>query len=182
MDDLTALRAEPRDAALVLRLGRRLVPAWGFIAYGALYSFLAIGVGVAAMVGAAVVFGGANVGRPGPLWFQVLSRAVALGAFALSWWPFARWVKRRRSDAYRLFTHGRFFDARVVSGQQIVFRGAPLTRAKLCFTDGERTREVAVSLAGHPPEIVIGAVLPMLVESSCRCSAVFIGGRAVAAR
>jgi hypothetical protein len=182
MDDLAALRLEPRDATLILRLGRRFAPTWGFVAYGGLYSCLALVVGMAALIGVAVAAGGEHLPRPAPIWFQMLIWGVGITAFAVSWLPFARWVKRRRGDAYRLFRHGRFVDATVTSGQNIVFRGAPLTRAKLSFAEAGRTREVVVSVAGHPPEIVVGAVVPVLIEPNCRYSAVFISGRAVAAR
>jgi hypothetical protein len=185
MDDLTAVRgqATPRDLALVRRLGRRFVPAWGFVAYGVLYLMVvASSVWLGALFALATVFGD-RTGSGHPL--SPLAGVVVFGgpmlASLLSWWPFVLWIKKRRGEAYRLFGDGQLMDATVASADLIVIRGARVTRAILRFAGRGGAGEAVLSVSGTPPEVAPGAPVAVLFEPSSRYLAAFVAGRAFAA-
>jgi hypothetical protein len=184
MDELNAIQSQPtpRDPALARTLGRRFVPAWGFVAYGVLYAFLVGGpVGIMALLGLALAFGNKS-GQPLSPAMLVAVPAGGLAAFALSWWRFARFVARRRREAERLFRDGQLVDGVVVRAWRVILRGTSVTRAVVRFTDERSTREATVSVAGEPAAVVPEARVALLACAGCRYVAVFVDGRATAAR
>jgi hypothetical protein len=95
--------ATPDD--LCARYAGVIAPWWGFAAYGFLYFFVAMFfflAGVLLAIGVKELIGAPDGGTVAWL----LAWSFGLAAFALSWWPFARWVKRRRAVAYPLIRDG----------------------------------------------------------------------------
>jgi hypothetical protein len=189
MTDVDALRSQPvpREEALVRRLGRGFSPAWGFVAYGVLYGMVVPGtVWLGVVVGLALLLGDrSGTGRPIAAWREgILFGGSALAAL-LSWWPFVRWVRSRRGDAYRLFREGQFVEGRVTSVGILTLRGSRVTRATVQLGDGSgraARRETTFSVGGEPPEVRTGASFPVLVHPRCRYAAVVVGGALLPAR
>jgi hypothetical protein len=157
------------------------VPAWGFFVYGALYLFAAFvmsGVPVLALglVLGPLAKGADSTGR------MVLVLVVWVGAFVLSWWPFARWVSRRREGARRLFRDGEVIPAVVGTVHHITIRGTPLTRATLTFEAKGRARSAVLSIAGFPKALEPGATISVLFADGGPYAAGFVDGRAIAAK
>jgi hypothetical protein len=162
MTDLESIRAAavPRDRALCGRMAARIDPAWGFVAYGLLYFFVATAVSMAAFLW--LLWTASSMGLPRAPWVATASLVVYTLLYVACWLPFAVWVSRRRGAARRLFRQGTLFEAVITRVDLIVVRGAPLTRASLAFDVSGVTRSAVASVGGHSPELVPGAKLPVL--------------------
>lgn len=187
MDELSQLRElqPPRHSPLVAALAARFAPLWGFAVYGLLYSFVAFALGIAAVFAVADVLNKVlhlAPGQPLPPWAQSLITGTGLATFVLSFAPIVLWARVRRSQLRRLVRDGYWASAQVSRVDLIVMRTTRVTRAVLTFQDRDRTRKVAISVAGEPPELVTGAAVPLLVEPGCRYVAAFVSGRAWPAR
>jgi hypothetical protein len=140
----------PRPDDVCARYVGLVAPWWGFAAYGFLYFFVAMVAFLAGMllaIGVKEVLGFAD----GSTGAQVLAWVFSVAAFVLSWWPFARWVKRRRAAAYPLLREGELVDGIVVSN----LAGRPMEVASRVAADfavarvgGIRFYRVAVTHAG----------------------------------
>jgi hypothetical protein len=187
MDELSQLRElqPPRQSPLVAGLAARFAPLWGFAVYGLLYTFVAFAIGIAAVFAVASVLNSSlhlAPGQPLPPWTQPIVTGTGLATFVLSFTPIVLWARVRRSQLRRLVRDGHWVSAQISRVDVIVMRTTRVTRAVLAFQDGNRTRKVAVSVPGEPPELATGAAVPVLVEPSCRYVAAFISGRALPAR
>jgi hypothetical protein len=170
--DLEAIRlaSAPREDALVRRLAARIDSVGGFIAYGILWLFAALIISQAALIGT--------------LWFvqQILhsppwsATAVLVGwllGFALAWWPFVAWVRRRRAAARRLFREGVMLEGTLLSVDFLTLKGAPFTRARFGFQHGGDRREATLSVAEHDHGLVAGGSIPVLFVGGYRYCAAF---------
>jgi len=183
MDDLTDLRAQPapREGALVRRLGRRVVPAWGFVAYGVLYAFVPVAAALAGFVGTLLGLHAAQLYKPPvPGWALAICWAAALLLFVAAWWPFTRFAARRRGAAHRVIRDGRLVDAAIVDGQRITLRGSRFVRAVLRIPDGAAAWQAVLSVPGDP-DLAVGATLPVLFAPGSPHCIAFVDGRAIAA-
>lgn len=102
----------PRPADVCDRFAARVTPAWGFAVYGVLYFFVAFTMFALCLLPGYLL--GAAVGAKGALWVDVLGWTLGLAGFALAWWGFARWVKRKRRAALPLVRDGVLVDGSVV--------------------------------------------------------------------
>jgi hypothetical protein len=174
-NELELLRGStpPRPDALCRRLSRRIDSIWGFIAYGALWFFIANGIATAAMFAAI-----AMVDTPSSAAGRAFVLVMWAGAFIGAWVLFGWWVRRRLGPARRLFREGVLLDATVQAVQHLRIRGAPFTRATVGWPDGA----AVMSVGGHPAAIVQGANVPVLVVPGYGYCATFpIAGRIVPA-
>lgn len=182
-DELITLGNQPvpRDPKLVRALGRRFLPAVGFIAYGVLYAFLATGIGVAVLVALVLALPHPEKGTD-PAGQLALTFGAAIFAFVLAWLPFGFWVRRRRGEVYSLFREGRIVDATVLSVEPFQLRNMQMTRIALLFNDGARDRKCVLSIA-HDPQRPIrpGERFPLMIHPACRYSAGFVDGKALPA-
>jgi hypothetical protein len=96
--------AVPRPDDVCERFAAKIEPWWGFAVYGALYMFPAFV--LAGMATLPVFLLGHAVGAKGATWVNAIALVVALAAFSLAWWPFARWIQRRRRAALPLVRDG----------------------------------------------------------------------------
>lgn len=179
MTDLDTLRETPvpRPAALCRRLARRIDSIWGFVAYGALWFF------VACLFATAALFAGIALVGPSPSGAaKVLVFGAWAGAFIGAWVLFALWVRRRIGPAVRLFRDGTFVEGTVHAVRHLTIRGAPFCHATLHVRDGGTMRSAGLSLGGHPPQLAQGATIPVLmVPHYDYCAAFPIAGRIVPA-
>jgi hypothetical protein len=178
---LERLRASspPRDAALCRTLAARLEPAWGFVAYGVLWLFVAAGVSVAPLIGFIVILNAimTEKARVTSSWVGPAGMVIMLFGFALAWWPFAWWARRRRRRAGALFRDGQFVDGTVESMSRIYLRGAEVTRARVALTVDGLAGHAILSIAGHPTVLGNDGVIPMIVLRGYRyCGAFAIAG------
>lgn len=127
-----------RDEALVKKFSRRVEPTYGFIIYGVVYFFLSSFVGVAGGLLGGLICRGLGLTNESTA-NTVIVLILSLGAWALAWIPFVRWVQRKRSNARSLVREGFLCDAKVAT------------------TTGDRATELAVklamSLAGSAPGV-----------------------------
>jgi len=177
--------AEPRESPIIEPLVRRFAPIGGFVAYGALYSVLPLMLAVSAML--LIAFWLSQLlhspeGHLLPPWAQVVICSGALLVFVLSYAPLVLWARSRRAVLRRLFRDGRFVQAAVLRVDVVPVRSITVTRAVLAFQTKAGPRQVAASVSGEPPGLVLGAPIPVLIEPSNAYSAAFIAGRAVPAR
>jgi hypothetical protein len=161
---LDRLRASPppRDAALCRLLAKRLEPAWGFIAYGILWLFVAAGLSLAPLFGFLAVVGTmmTTKERMASSWTGPAGGVCMLIGFALAWWPFIWWARRRRRRAAALFRDGQLVDGTVESVNHIYVNGGEVTRAKVKLTVDGRPAHAILSIAGHAT--ALGGVIPIL--------------------
>ena len=102
----------PRGDGLCKQFAPKVDPWWGFLVYGFAYAFLSI---VMFMIGLLPAFLIADaVGQPDAAWATALGVAMGFAAFGLSWWAFARWVKRRRLACHPLLRDGQLLTGTVV--------------------------------------------------------------------
>jgi len=182
MTDLEAIRlaGAPREDALAGRLAARIDPAWGFIAYGILWTVLAACIAQAVFLG--TLFAVVGEGPHRPPWGAAVLRDVWILAFVLAWLPFAAWVRRRRSAARRLFREGVLLEGQLLSVEFLRLRGAPFTRARGAFQHEGNLRKATLSVADHDQSLVSGSSIPVLFVDGYRYCAVFpASGTAVAA-
>ena len=103
----------PRSQELSIACARHLAPWPKFCLYGIFYCFAAL-----------VVAGGFSVliryliptitGPPTPDWTDDLVNTVSWAVFAISWWPFALWVRRCRPEFVSLVSKGVLVPAKAV--------------------------------------------------------------------
>jgi hypothetical protein len=113
--DLERIRGT-RDAAVVKRLSHRVEPTYGFILYGILYFFLSsLGATAGGLLGALL----ANLIGLGKqsIAFSLIMLGFSLAIWALAWWPFIAWVRRKRSNARSLVREGELCDATVATSK-----------------------------------------------------------------
>jgi hypothetical protein len=101
----------PRPDELCARYAGKASPWYGFVLYGVLYFFLAFIVGALGMLPGVML--GVAAGAQGALWVLILAYIGGIAAFAASWVPFARWVKRRRASTSPLIRGGEVIEGRV---------------------------------------------------------------------
>ena len=125
----------PRHDEVCDRFVRRIAPWWGFAVYGVVYAvvsmlafiaFLCVGLAVGAALGAV----------DKSIAINVSGFAFGLPAFALVWWHFVRWVKRRRGAARPLIRDGELVQGVVIDP----FAGSAVEVARRIATDFAMSR------------------------------------------
>lgn len=114
MTDLDQLHTSPRAPELVRRIARRIEPATGFVAYGALYLFVSVFAGLALAIGLALLASAIGVAKDSAAQTAAVWLGFAVGG-ALAWWPFAIWVRRKRGRAATLARDGVLVEGRVAT-------------------------------------------------------------------
>lgn len=176
----------PRPRELAARLARKLVPTWGFLAYGALY-LLVVGLfafvvsgGVAAWVLASAF--GFSQAKPMPAAVEGLVGFAGLGGVALSLWPFTRWARSKRAPARQLFEVGDLVEGVVEGSTTVVVRGTPVTLERVAFQRDGTTLHASVSYGGRPVHS-IGDRRPLLASKGVPLVSAFgPGGGVIAGR
>jgi hypothetical protein len=142
----------PRPRELAARLAGKLVPTWGFVAYGALY-LLVVGLlaftisgGVAAWALASAF--GFSPAHPMPAAVEALIGLVGTCGAAVSFWPFGLWARSKRAPARRLFELGDLVDGVVESTMTVSVRGTPVTVETVGFLRNGLTIRASVSYGG----------------------------------
>lgn len=179
VDDLRLVQSQavPRDDVVARRIAARVSPSGGFFLYGLLY-FLgpAFAIYVAALLVAVFGFAHGLDQVPIPPWAVMVSVVGAGVPFALSWWPYGAWVRRRRADGWRLGREGMLQDAVVVRCSHRRAQGWPITSATVEFGPPGARQWAELSVGTHRAELREGASLTALVHPEGRCCGVFIVG------
>jgi hypothetical protein len=113
--DLDRVRGT-RDAAVVKLLSRRVEPTFGFVIYGVIYLFLSSFAAVAGGLLGALVCAGLGMTKDTTP-FDVIVFVLSIGVWAVSWWPYVRWVRRKRDNARSLVREGVLCDAIVATSK-----------------------------------------------------------------
>lgn len=112
--DLERLTHTARDSATIDAFARQIEPTLGFVVYGVVWLFLSSLPATFALIGGALlgaaVFGERSAG------VDVLGFAVGMAGWALAWWPFVVWARRKRARARALARDGIVCDAVVATG------------------------------------------------------------------
>ena len=141
----------PRPDDLCERYAARVAPWWGFAVYALAYLFVglfAFTAGIFLAIGVKELLGV----RDGSTLATVLAYTFGFAAFALSWWPFARWVKRRRGAAMPLIRDGKLIDGVVLdkfSGRALDVVGRVATDYAMSQVGGIKFFRVAIDSAGE---------------------------------
>jgi hypothetical protein len=141
----------PRPDDLCARYVGKIAPWWGFAVYGIAFLVLAwllLVVGVLLGIGVSSVLGVAK----GSTLAGVFAWTFGVATFALSWWPFARWVKRRRGAALPLLRDGELIDGVVVdkfAGSALDVVGRVATDYVVSQIGGVKFYRVAIEHGGQ---------------------------------
>jgi len=171
MDSLTS-NPPPRDPAFCSAMTGRFAPWYGFLGFGVLWFFVAGGVTGVALLLEVLILSGVVSQKPFPEWIGWLLMLGALVTFILAWWPFARFVRRHRGEARRLFR-----DGQVLPG---TFEPPDLVSAGAVFNLSARTRGTRANIrfvvqeAPHTAELFSSR--PLDVSPTTPCSVLFEPG------
>ena len=158
MPDLHALAAQPtpRSDEAAGHIARRIAPAWGFAVYGVPYAFFAVMVGTAIAIAIALPLGALlHVSKPvlGPI-----SEGLMGVGFVVAWWPYVRWVRRRRAAARELGRTGVLVTGTVAThaGDRAVQLALSLIRmgikwSRVTFEHEGTEHRLLVAFARQPP-------------------------------
>lgn len=158
MADLRALAAQPppRSDEAARAIARRIAPAWGFAAYGVLYAFGAVLFGLVVALAVALPLGA--VLHPARSVLGDISDAAMAAGFVAAWWPFVRWVQRRRAAAREIGRSGVLVTGTVATraGDQAVQLALALIRirfrwSRVEFLHADQAHQLLVAFARQPP-------------------------------
>jgi len=103
-----------RDAAVVKLLSRRVEPTYGFVIYGVFYLFFSSFAAVAGGLLGSLLCAGLGLAKDTTP-FDAIVFVLTLAVWAVSWWPFVRWVRGKRDNARSLVREGFLCDAVVAT-------------------------------------------------------------------
>jgi len=162
----------PRDPRFCSVMTGHFSPWYGFLGFGVLWFFIAGGITGVALLLEVLLLSGVISTRPFPAWIGWLLTLGSLVTFILAWWPFARFVRRHRGQARRLFR-----DGQVLAG---TFEPPDLVSAGAVFNLSARTRGTRAKIrfvvedASHTAELF--STRPLDVSPTTPCSVLFEPG------
>jgi hypothetical protein len=94
-----------RDDALIRKFSHRIEPTWGFIAYGVLWLCVSGLPAVVLPLGAALVMKSLGFSNDGVVATVAIWILLVVG-WAIGWWPFVWWARRKRRRAREVIRDG----------------------------------------------------------------------------
>ncbi|PKN47372.1 MAG: hypothetical protein CVU59_03085 [Deltaproteobacteria bacterium HGW-Deltaproteobacteria-17] len=172
MDSLTS-NPPPRDPAFCSVMTGHFAPWYGFLGFGVLWFFVAGAVTGVALLLEVLILSGVVSQKPFPAWIGWLLTLGALVTFLLAWWPFARFVRRHRGEARRLFRDGQVL-AGTFEPPDLLSIGAVFnmsartrgTRARVRF-DVEGISHTAEFFSSRPIDVSPARPCSVLFEPGC---------------
>ena len=182
-DDLSAVREQPspREEELVNRLARKLVPSFQFIFWGFLYGIVALSLSTLLTMSGLVLLPPALV-HPMTNARIGMFVLVGLAIFALSWFPFAAWVDRRRGGMQQLIRDGELIECQISLVQRLTLNRAPIIYVSLKFENQGVSGSGHFAVANPQSEFAVGQSLPLLVATRSPHAATFVEGNAIAVK